>query len=172
MKNDNGKQTYPHQAGTTDYDKNTESLDKGHMFPVSLALSEDDKKSTFTLTNAVPQTLNCNRGKWRIVEQDIKCKMDATCINSNKVIEGFVVTGATPSDDKMLNTVNIPSHLWSAFCCYNSKTNSWQAGAYLVDNIQDGCVSEILTLAELSKKLTPTGSVIFPQLNCPQHMKA
>ncbi|XP_076023753.1 endonuclease domain-containing 1 protein-like [Genypterus blacodes] len=166
----NDKAEYNHNLQAADTDYNGQRIyDRGHMFPVSLAFSQDDKKATCTLTNTVPQTINCNRGEWRIVESDIGKEINRQCINNNNQIEGFVVTGAQPGNNNLNNRVNIPSHLWSAFCCFNSQTAKWIAGAYRISNIQAGCVRQDLTLAQLSKILSPPGTTydFFPNSHCP-----
>ncbi|KAF7658741.1 hypothetical protein LDENG_00008520 [Lucifuga dentata] len=89
MQNDNAK--FPHNYQAADADYNGQNLwDRGHLFPVSHAYNTDDKISTCTLTNTVPQAKTCNRGKWRVDEKRMKNAMDINCINNNKNIEGFV----------------------------------------------------------------------------------
>ncbi|XP_076023748.1 endonuclease domain-containing 1 protein-like isoform X3 [Genypterus blacodes] len=168
MVNDNANYNHANQAADADYNGQT-IYDRGHLFPVSLAFSQDDKKATCTLTNTVPQTINCNRGKWRVIEDKIGKEMNTECINNNNQIEGFLVTGAQPGKNKLNSQVNIPSHLWSAFCCYNRINNKWIAKAYRVSNIQTGCVRQDLTLAQLSQKLSPPGTKydFFPNSLCP-----
>uniref|UniRef100_A0A4W6C7Y5 Endonuclease n=1 Tax=Lates calcarifer TaxID=8187 RepID=A0A4W6C7Y5_LATCA len=110
-------------AGNTDY-KN-QGFDRGHLLPSSYGFSENDKESTFTLTNVVPQEGTFNKGSWNYMEQCVRCVLDKYCINNNDITEGFVVIGAKPSDNDILNNrINIPSMLWSAFCCY-SREKGW-----------------------------------------------
>lgn len=67
MENDKNMQdcfittVYNNQAGDNDYN---ESIihEKGHLFPYSYGSGENDKTSTCTLTNAVPQISSFNRG--------------------------------------------------------------------------------------------------------------
>nr|XP_020442301.1 endonuclease domain-containing 1 protein-like [Monopterus albus] len=158
---DDTNMTYIYQAGDYDY-KDNQTFDRGHLFPSSYAFSENDKDSTFTLTNAVPQAATFNQGSWRRMENCIKCVMDKYCFNNSGVTEGFVVTGAQPSiRDTLSNRVNIPSMLWSAFCCYSQNVSKWLASAYWGDNVADQSQSENLqtkTLAELNTKLSSVGS--------------
>ncbi|XP_041841950.1 endonuclease domain-containing 1 protein-like [Melanotaenia boesemani] len=55
------------QAIDDDYKNNSQCCDRGHLYPVSYGPEVDDKKSTFTLTNAVPQAKKFNSGRWRAV---------------------------------------------------------------------------------------------------------
>uniref|UniRef100_A0A8D0CMF8 Endonuclease domain-containing 1 protein-like n=1 Tax=Sander lucioperca TaxID=283035 RepID=A0A8D0CMF8_SANLU len=126
---------YKNQAGNADY--TNQEFDRGHLFPSSYALYENDKKSTFTLTNIVPQVGTFNKGSWAHMESCIKCVLDEYCFNSNGVKEGFLVTGAQPGQSKMNKNVNIPSMLWSAFCCYNQREMRWLASAHWGENIHE-----------------------------------
>ncbi|XP_044040062.1 endonuclease domain-containing 1 protein-like isoform X3 [Siniperca chuatsi] len=166
--------TYNNQAGNTDY-RNNEEFDRGHLFPSSYAFTKTDKISTFTLTNIVPQAKTSNQGSWNRMEKCIKCVMDKYCINNNNVTEGFVVTGAQPSTNNILkNRINIPSMLWSAFCCYSSEKKMWIASAHWGDNVPDDPKNKYLqtkSLAELHEVLKTADSEfnVFPETKCPLH---
>uniref|UniRef100_A0A7N6BQD8 Endonuclease domain-containing 1 protein-like n=2 Tax=Anabas testudineus TaxID=64144 RepID=A0A7N6BQD8_ANATE len=154
---------YEHQASDKDYTGG--GYDRGHLFPSSHAFDENDKKSTFTLTNIVPQASSFNQGSWRKMEEHVKKILENNC---NK--EGYVVTGAQPSKNKNLENkqINIPSVLWSAFCC-NSKENKkkWIAGAHWGDNVPDNSADkhlQIRTLEELQKQFRIS---VFPGTKCP-----
>uniref|UniRef100_A0A3Q2VKU1 Endonuclease domain-containing 1 protein-like n=2 Tax=Haplochromini TaxID=319058 RepID=A0A3Q2VKU1_HAPBU len=130
--------TLKNQAGNDDY-KNTQGFDRGHLFPSSYGSTESEQSSTFTLTNIVPQTDNFNQGSWNKMEICIKCVLNEYCINNNGNIEGFVVIGAKPSSRNILNKkINIPSVLWSAFCCYSHSKKKWLASAHWGKNTADG----------------------------------
>ncbi|XP_031706495.1 endonuclease domain-containing 1 protein-like isoform X1 [Anarrhichthys ocellatus] len=165
------KPSYNHQAANTDY--TNQGYDRGHLFPCSYASTKEDKESTCTLTNAVPQEPTFNKGSWNRMEQCIKCFLDEYCTNSNGVIEAFLVTGAQPGTTYINNKVNVPSMLWSAFCCFSEKDGGkWLASAYWGKNVKDGSKNESLqakTLEELSKELTTSNSKfeVFPGTHCP-----
>uniref|UniRef100_A0A667YEG6 Uncharacterized protein n=1 Tax=Myripristis murdjan TaxID=586833 RepID=A0A667YEG6_9TELE len=146
-----------HQAGNNDY-KNQLDLDRGHIFPSSHAFTEEDKESTFTLTNIVPQAGSFNQNSWKDMESCVKCVLQKYCIDNNARHEGFVVAGAQPSTNNFLNNkINIPSMLWSAFCCYSSSLNRWIASAHWGDNVPDEHTNKYLTtrtLEELHQTLT------------------
>lgn len=107
---------------------------------MSYAADEDTAKSTCILTNIVPQKESFNSGSWSRMEQTVKTVMDSNCRDekdSNKIL-AYVLTGAVPSQTgKLNNRVNIPSHMWTAFCCYNSKTKKWESQAHWAENIDE-----------------------------------
>ncbi|XP_045921081.1 endonuclease domain-containing 1 protein-like [Micropterus dolomieu] len=155
-----GPLRYNHQAVDNDYNKRT-AFNRGHLFPSNYGFTKDDKIATFTLTNTVPQERRFNSGSWNRMETCVKCVMDKYCINNNEILEGFLVTGAQPSTNNLLNKkVNIPSMLWSAFCCYSHSENKWLASAHWGDNNGDTNSMPTKTLAELHKKLS-TGDTVF-----------
>ncbi|KAK2899640.1 hypothetical protein Q8A73_012769 [Channa argus] len=164
---------YTHQAGDGDYRYNG-VYDRGHLIPSSYAFGKVDKTSTFTLTNIVPQAATFNQGSWNRMERCIKCVMDKYCKNNNDAIEGFVVTGAQPTSNTTLNNrINIPSMMWSAFCCYSSTRSMWLASAHWGDNVpeSENKYLQTKTLAELYDQLRTVDSEfnVFPGAKCPLH---
>lgn len=158
---------YLNQAYNYDY-TNIKDYNRGHLFPCCHANDNSDKESTFTLTNAVPQAITFNNGSWKNMETCIKCVLEKYCINNNNVTEGFVVTGAVPSMNKKLkNRVNIPSTLWSAFCCYSQEKNKWLASAHWGNNRAEpnkGIFMKTNTLNQLHQELRIN---VFKGTSCP-----
>ncbi|KAL4007414.1 hypothetical protein ACER0C_001266 [Sarotherodon galilaeus] len=166
MRKSNKNIIYNYQAGNEDY-KNNQGFDRGHLFPSSYGSTPIEKRSTFTLTNIVPQIGNFNQGSWNRMENCVKCVLNEYCLNNNDKIEGFVVTGALPSNNSLNNKINIPSVLWSAFCCYSHRQNSWLASAHWGENVADGPkYLQTQTLTELHRTL---GIEPFSQTQCPLH---
>ncbi|XP_029610670.1 endonuclease domain-containing 1 protein isoform X2 [Salmo trutta] len=160
---------YQHQAGNYDYSNSIpiKGVNKGHLFPCSHAHDLDTQKSTFTLTNIVPQVVSFNNGRWKEMEENVREKLMTDCFSNNRKIKAYVVTGAVPSKNKTLNNtlknalnnrVNIPDLMWTAYCCYNNTLNNrvnipdlmwtayccysnnlgqWVAGAHWSKNVQD-----------------------------------
>ncbi|KAE8279453.1 hypothetical protein D5F01_LYC23042 [Larimichthys crocea] len=170
---------YNNQAVDKDYEKAEKKkgqkvikYDRGHLFPANHASDQDELESTFTLTNAVPQDSNFNRGRWSQMEQCMKCIMDYFISAHN--FKCFVVVGAKPGNTKLNDNnniakkkVNIPSMMWSAFRCGNG-----ESGAYWDENIErDPPVPmERNTVQQLQDELVridPTlhGITVFPQIN-------
>ncbi|XP_038839234.1 endonuclease domain-containing 1 protein-like [Salvelinus namaycush] len=173
---------YKNQAGNNDYGKlkrkNDNDVNRGHLFPNSHARDLETQKSTFTLTNIVPQDITFNGGSWNDMEGNVRGKLMKDCINNNGKIEAYVVTGAVPSkSNKLNNRVNIPQLLWTAYCCYNKKMNKkkkWMAGAHWGWNkkVKRKTLDQ-QTLGELEKELNKhhqgkDGPVkVFPK-KCPR----
>ncbi|XP_053272383.1 endonuclease domain-containing 1 protein-like [Pleuronectes platessa] len=166
MELEDKSKSYTHQADTRDYVNNL-GFEKGHLLPQSYGLDIIVKRATFTLTNSVPQVKSFNDGSWTNVEKCVQCVLDKYCKDANVQTEGFVVIGARPGNNFLNNKVNIPSMLWSAFCCYSSSEGAWLAGAHWGDNIEDGGrVLQTKTLDELHRELGAP-SEAFPGTNCP-----
>lgn len=126
------------QATDRDYwkHKKTDNLSRGHLFPNGHAADEINAKSTYTLTNAVPQKSSFNGGSWRDMEQKVREFMYSNCRDENNPdkILAYVLTGAVPGNRKMNDRVNIPSHMWTVFCCYNSNRRAWESQAHWAEN--------------------------------------
>ncbi|KAM9400110.1 endonuclease domain-containing 1 protein-like isoform 1-T2 [Salvelinus alpinus] len=135
------KVPYKNQAENNDYGHGQDEIDykgvnRGHLFPSSHAHDLDTQKSTFTLTNIVPQVVSFNNGSWREMEENVREKLMTDCFRDNRKIKAYVVTGAVPSKSNTLNKrVNIPKFLWTAYCCLdknkidnktNKKKDEWK----------------------------------------------
>ncbi|XP_042184001.1 endonuclease domain-containing 1 protein-like [Oncorhynchus tshawytscha] len=173
VKKRNNNEDIRFQAVNKDYDNNTLGLEKGHLFPCSYAPDNDTKKSTFTLTNAVPQESSFNKGSWKTMECRVRKALELNCKDNNNKIKAYVVTGAVPSSsNKLNNRVNIPDLLWTAYCCYNN-TKNWTVGAYWGENRNgNGNILNLETLGELEAKLNQSynGTVKVFHDNCPRNI--
>ncbi|XP_034050364.1 endonuclease domain-containing 1 protein-like [Thalassophryne amazonica] len=104
------------QAVELDYINSTYT--RGHLNPSLHHQHQDDRSSTFTLTNVVPQKGGSNDGPWETLEQTINKTLQTYCLD-----KAYIVTGIIPyeKDDRWLkdHRVAIPEYLWSAYCCPN-----------------------------------------------------
>ncbi|XP_064882072.1 uncharacterized protein LOC135574410 [Oncorhynchus nerka] len=173
VKKRNNNKDIRFQAVNKDYDNNNLSLHKGHLFPCSYAPNNDTKRSTFTLTNAVPQYQNFNQGRWSQMEGKVREALVKNCKDNNNMIKAYVVTGAVPSNNNTLNNrVNIPYLMWTAYCCYNN-TKNWTVGAYWGENTNgSGSILNLETLGKLEAKLNQSynGTVKVFHDNCPRNI--
>eukprot|EP00063_Salmo_salar_P069502 XP_014044337.1 PREDICTED: endonuclease domain-containing 1 protein-like [Salmo salar] len=153
MQKDSKEIEYQKQAGDNDY-KNSipiKGVNRGHLFPCSHAHDLDTQKSTFTLTNIVPQVVSFNNGRWKKMECKVQTTLKLNCKDANDQIKAYVVTGAVPSNNNTLkNRVNIPDLMWTAYCCYNNNLKQWVAQAHWGENQkEDNKTLPSNTLAEL-----------------------
>ncbi|KAM9400096.1 endonuclease domain-containing 1 protein-like isoform 4-T5 [Salvelinus alpinus] len=139
MENDSKEIEYQHQAGDNDYNNSipNKGVNRGHLFPNSHAHDLDTQKSTFTLTNIVPQVVSFNGGSWNDMECKVKMTLKLNCKDANDQIKAYVVTGAVPNNTKLNKRVNIPDLMWTAYCCYNNKMKQWVAQAHWGRNVKE-----------------------------------
>ncbi|KAK6291668.1 hypothetical protein J4Q44_G00374530 [Coregonus suidteri] len=80
-----------YQAGNNDYKISIDSngVNRGHLFPCSHANDLETQKSTFTLTNIVPQVVSFNGGSWK--------DMELGKFSEVKECSDFFLEGTTPS---------------------------------------------------------------------------
>ncbi|XP_043089090.1 endonuclease domain-containing 1 protein-like [Puntigrus tetrazona] len=132
---------YNNQAIDEDYFKNEFNVNRGHLFPSCHAEDAFIAESTFTLTNIVPQYSGFNSGSWKRMEIESQISMNTRCIDNKGNNKGkgsvlaHVLTGAIPGKNQLNNRVNIPSHMWMAFCCCNNRQCA--SGAYWAPNEQE-----------------------------------
>ncbi|XP_053532053.1 uncharacterized protein LOC128629187 [Ictalurus punctatus] len=126
MDNESAVGNIVNQAKNGDYKKS--GYDRGHLAPVFHATSQNCANATFTLTNIAPQIHLFNSGKWNMIEKEMANVLNKDCINVG--LRAFVVTGVVPGNNKMNNSVQIPSHFWTAFCCLDNNNKTIRSSAY------------------------------------------
>ncbi|KAM7381145.1 hypothetical protein PAMA_012129 [Pampus argenteus] len=108
------------QAVELDYINSTYS--RGHLNPSLHHQTREDRSSTFTLTNVVPQKAGSNDGPWEFLEQAVNVTLADYCLG-----EAYIVTGIIPyqKDEHWLKNhrVAVPEYMWSAYCCPNYSNN-------------------------------------------------
>uniref|UniRef100_W5LWM7 Zgc:158445 n=1 Tax=Lepisosteus oculatus TaxID=7918 RepID=W5LWM7_LEPOC len=123
------------QALNDDYTNSV--YDKGHLFPVLHADSQESSLATCTLTNAVPQHQHFNRGVWRQMESNVYDYSKTNCLQPV-----YIITGAVPGQNNTKNRVNIPENLWTAFCCQDRNSHQWISKAHFGPNDDSGTLNE------------------------------
>ncbi len=154
------------------------ALTRGHLFPNALAADNITAESTFTLTNTVPQYGSFNNGSWGRMERTVRSTVDSHCRDKDNAsnILAYVLTGAVPSQANLLNQrVNIPSNMWTVFCCYNHSTSTWMSQAHWAENkdnpetnIIDAKTLEIFH--EFMQEKYGAGSILFG-VDCSNFLK-
>ncbi|KAI4876038.1 hypothetical protein NFI96_025877 [Prochilodus magdalenae] len=171
MKKMNQSETsnFKNQARNEDYKRYTgpdHNITRGHVFPNSYAGDQDQADSTFTLTNAAPQTRESNN-EWAVqVEKPMLNQIKNECTLTAQS-PAYIVTGVVPGkmwleikigNRNIKEGINIPSYYWAAFTCINN--NRQISHAHLAQQIyRDGnsytkFIKQKMTVEELDKKLS------------------
>ncbi|OCT90245.1 endonuclease domain-containing 1 protein [Xenopus laevis] len=157
------------QAVDDDY-KNSR-YDRGHVNPKGHHVTADEQNATFTFTNVVPMSRKLNNVVWNQYERAMLGYADGC-----KTM--YVVTGIIPSKKQWLkdeHRVNIPSHVWNAYCCVGSKDKPIKSGAGLRKNDDSDKPVEKLQINELQKRLKNLfvkGNIAIFQNNCSKKFKS
>ncbi|KAI4897140.1 hypothetical protein NFI96_028486 [Prochilodus magdalenae] len=116
------------QATYKDY-RGFSIFERGHVFPNGYGADKAQSESTYTLTNAAPQTGTSNRA-WEVqVEEPMRKEIETKCKLSEHS-PAYIVTGVVPGEKwlaitrankELVKGVNVPSHYWTAFSCTDNK---------------------------------------------------
>ena len=100
------------QAVLQDYTNS--SYTRGHLNPSQHHQHQEDRKATFTPTNAVPQRKGSNSGPCAQLETEMKARLGAYCLGP-----AYLITGAMPhvTERWMNQRVAVPEYMWLAYCC-------------------------------------------------------
>ena len=83
---------------------------RGHLVPAAdFASNEDGRRATYVLSNAVPQNLSMNAGKWRQLESAIRAlaaQAEATYVFTGPIFAGTAIESIGAS------RVAVPTHLF------------------------------------------------------------
>ncbi|MGH0172553.1 UNVERIFIED_CONTAM: hypothetical protein FKN15_063506 [Acipenser sinensis] len=160
------------QAVDDDYKgNNSQSYNRGHLNPQGHH-EGNAAKATFTLTNSVPQVVELNT-KWANQYEDKILDEINTARGTRLCPSAYVLTGvlASNNNNNMNNRVNIPSHIWSAFCCVNNGVPTGSR-AFLLGNKPNDQNQNVqsMTLQRLQSNLeriiNKTTAVTLFQNNC------
>ncbi|XP_034770773.2 endonuclease domain-containing 1 protein-like [Acipenser ruthenus] len=132
-------------------DKDFSGYDRGHLNPSGHHLSS---AATFTFTNVAPMSKTMNNGNWNQLEQ--KMVQNASSCSEMYVVTGVVPgqtwTGLKDKKGEMVRRVNVPSHIWNAFCCLNNNKKPALSRGFLASNTDTGTVQE-MSVTDLEREL-------------------
>ncbi|KAM9326513.1 endonuclease domain-containing 1 protein-like [Gastrophryne carolinensis] len=134
------------QAINSDYTGS--NYHKGHLNPNADHPDGPGQKATYTLSNVAPMYGSLNSGAWRNNEKRVR-DIAASC---GKM---YALVGVVPGNNWIsvngVSRVNIPSHIWSAYCCLDNNSRPIRAEAALAPNNANSV--QVLSLASLQSQL-------------------
>lgn len=141
--------------------------DRGHMLAsADRSATRDINRTTFYVSNIVPQNSNMNSGTWSDLENKTRnWALDA------KYDTLYVVTGSIlyPEDQFKITTdidgkeIAVPEYMYKALLKQDKTTKEWHSIAFNMENIASGPSYKeyVLSVAELEEL---TGFTFFPNL--------
>uniref|UniRef100_A0A3P9ANB9 Si:dkey-85k7.11 n=1 Tax=Esox lucius TaxID=8010 RepID=A0A3P9ANB9_ESOLU len=155
------------QAVLDDYSDAVE-YSRGLLNPDQHQADPEDKASTYTLTNVVPQITNFLDETWSTYLDVVRHRLNNFCRGKQSyMINGVTVSGATIQRGNEAR-LGIPKHLWLAYCCPRFDRNSPYEvrfmfpsyGAYALNEQEGHEVTEVplKTLERFLKKQMDTES--------------
>jgi endonuclease G, mitochondrial len=145
------------RAENSDYDKR---YDKGHMAPANdFTRSVTAMKSTFVLSNAVPQKPGVNRGRWKELE---------AAVHDYAAAQGAVWVFSGPLfTAKKLKTIGkkvaVPTHTYKVILCVHANGEKEMFG-YVLPNVEKPAGNLASYALSVSRIETETGLDFFGAL--------
>ncbi|KAM4664998.1 endonuclease domain-containing 1 protein-like [Discoglossus pictus] len=135
------------QAVNSDYSGS--GYHKGHLNPNADHPDGPGQKATYTLTNVAPMNGSLNSGQWSNNERRVR----DIAVSCGRM---YVITGVVPGNNWInvngVNRINIPSHVWSAFCCLDNNNRPMRAEGALAPN-DANVVTSGLSISKLESHL-------------------
>lgn len=125
--------------------------ERGALNPDEHQAQLDDKASTYTLTNVVPQVREFQAGAWKAQECVIRKRLNNYCRGTAYVVTGITTSGRTIRR-RNVDRVAVPTHMWSAYCCANYDHNApfderYKFPAYAHYGLNDRESNEVMELS-------------------------
>ncbi|KAE8619466.1 hypothetical protein XENTR_v10009799 [Xenopus tropicalis] len=139
------------QAIKADYKGRTYTT--GTLSPSGHHADSNSRHASLTLTNVAPMTKELNNKIWDKYETEM-----ITITNEFKCATMYVVTGTVPGSEWVNHNnnkrVNIPSHVWSAYCCTEKNGQPIKSGGGIAPNDKSAENIEAKTISELEEELS------------------
>lgn len=97
--------------------------ERGQLNPDQHQADNQDKASTYTLTNVVPLITDLLEGPWSAYTDMLRRRLNNFCHGVAYVVTGVTVSGLTIQRERE-DRIAVPKHLWSAYCCPRFDNNS------------------------------------------------
>lgn len=96
---------------------------RGPLNPDQHQANNQDKASTYTLTNVVPQITDFTEGSWADYTNRVRRRLNNFCGGVAYVVTGVTISGLTIQKNGR-DRIAVPRYLWSAYCCPRYDRNS------------------------------------------------
>ena len=142
------------------------SLDRGHMLASSdRNSSRDINKTTFYVSNMVPQNNRMNSGNWNVLEGKVKYWCNEAQYDTLYVVTGSMLpkSGVTYTKDNSNKDIAVPTYLYKALLKQHKQSKEWYSIAFKMENTGSNVSyrERVVSVEELEEE---TGFTFFPNL--------
>ena len=143
------------------------SLDRGHMLASGdRSASTSLNRTTFYVTNIVPQDQSMNRGTWSTLENKVRDWCQATAYDTLYVVTGSILPKGEQivyTPDNSNKQIAKPKYLYKALLKQEKSSKEWHSIAFKMENNNSGVpyTASVISVAELEVE---TGFTFFPSL--------
>ncbi|XP_062849654.1 endonuclease domain-containing 1 protein [Trichomycterus rosablanca] len=126
---------------------------RGQLNPDQHQANNQDKASTYALTNVVPQITDFTEGSWADYTERVRRRLNNFCRGVAYVVTGVAISGLTIRRGGR-DRIAIPKYLWSAYCCPHYDRNSPYEVRYMFPSYAAYGLNEIVghTVVEVPLK--------------------
>lgn len=151
------------------------TLDRGHMLASGdRSASRNLNRTTFYVTNIVPQDQSMNRGTWSVLENKVRDWCQASAYDTLYVVTGSILP---PGEDiiYVLDNSNKdiakPKYMYKALLKQEKSSKKWHSIAFKMENNNSGVpyTSSVMSVAALEEE---TGFTFFPSLSDATEVKS
>lgn len=103
---------------------------RGPLNPDQHQADDEDKASTYTLTNVVPLVTSFLEDSWTPYLDAVRKRLNNFCRGTSYVVTGVAVPGVTIRR-KNADRLAVPKYLWSAYCCPRFDRNAPYSVRYM-----------------------------------------
>ncbi len=164
-----------YQPNVVDRSFPDKSLDRGHMLASGdRSASRSLNRTTFYVTNIVPQDQTMNRGSWSVLENKVRDWCQSTTYDTLYVVTGSIL----PSGDEVVYALDNsnkqiakPKYMYKALLKQEKSNKKWHSIAFKMENNNSGIpyTASVLSVAELEEE---TGFTFFPSLSDATEVKS
>ena len=143
------------------------SLDRGHMLASGdRSASRNLNRTTFYVSNMVPQDQQMNRGSWNNLENKVRFWCQESAYDTLYVVTGSMLPPQAQIEytvDNSNKQIAKPKYLYKALLKQEKSSKKWHSIAFKMENDNSGVqyTERVVSVAELEEE---TGFTFFPNL--------